>query len=156
MKEYKINILGVEDFVIISPKVVGMLLQKIRESENTSFEIPVESIMPPGYTQYLINVLNSNRGKKQFKFYQIKEKQISSEHIYQIMEYQMKNLKVETRDCFEKVILQDMELGKNKEYSIETEDLFFCICKNENSKLTYQYLNGKQESIVLECMTVNE
>ncbi len=156
MKEYKINILGVEDFVIISPKVVGMLLQKIRESENTSFEIPVESIMPPGYTQYLINVLNSNRGKKQFKFYQIKEKQISSEHIYQIMEYQMKNLKVETRDCFEKVILQDMELGKNKEYSIETEDLFFCICKNENSKFTYQYLNGKQESIVLECMTVNE
>lgn len=151
MKEYKINILGVEDFVIISPKVVGMLLQKIRESENTSFEIPVESIMPPGYTQYLVNVLNSNRGKKQFKFRQIKEKQICSEQIYQIMEYQMKNLKVETMDCFEKVVLKDRETGEKREYSIEAKDLFFFICKNENSKFTYHYLNGKQESIVLEC-----
>lgn len=29
MKEYRLKIIGVEDFVIISPKVLGLLLKKL-------------------------------------------------------------------------------------------------------------------------------
>lgn len=64
MKEYKISIVGVTDFIIISPDVLGLLLQQIREFSERQMDIPAESIMPVGYTKYLEAVLNGNRDKK--------------------------------------------------------------------------------------------
>lgn len=55
MKEYRLKITGMEEFIIISPKVLALLLKKINGMENHTIEIPVESIMPPGYTQYLLS-----------------------------------------------------------------------------------------------------
>lgn len=54
MKEYRLKITGMEEFIIISPKVLALLLKKINGMENHTIEIPVESIMPPGYTQYVL------------------------------------------------------------------------------------------------------
>ena len=62
------------DFIIISPDVLGLLFQKIRESSKQQMDIPVESIMPVGYTKYLEAVLNGNRDKEMFRFRQISEK----------------------------------------------------------------------------------
>ena len=93
MKEYRLKITGVEEFIIISPKVLGLLLKKIHGMENHTIEIPVESIMPPGYTQYLLNVINSNRSHKFFNFFSTTEEPLQKEHIYKIIEHQMRNLK---------------------------------------------------------------
>ena len=62
------------DFIIISPDVLGLLFQKIRESSKQQMDIPVESIMPVGFTKYLEAVLNGNRDKEMFRFRQISEK----------------------------------------------------------------------------------
>lgn len=151
MKAYRLRITGIEDFVIISPRVLGMILQKISDSESRTLEIPVESIMPPGYTQYLVNVLNSNRENKLFKFSQIKDDRIMAKHVYQIMEYQMQRLKIESEDCFQKIILCAGNTEQTMEYEVEAKDSFFCICKNENSKFLYVFPNGKQECVLVEC-----
>lgn len=151
MKEYRLRITGVEDFVIISPRVLGMILQKISESESRMLEIPVESIMPPGYTQYLVNVLNSNRENKLFKFSQIKDDPIRAEHVYQIIQYQMQRLKIESDYCFQKIVLCTENTEQTMEYEVEAKDAFFYICKNENSKFLYIFPNGKQESVLVEC-----
>lgn len=151
MKEYRLRITGVEDFVIISPRVLGMILQKISESDSRMLEIPVESIMPPGYTQYLVNVLNSNRENKLFKFSQIKDDPIRAEHVYQIIQYQMQRLKIESEDCFQKIVLCTGNTEQTMEYAVEAKDSFFCICKNENSRFIYVFPSGKQESVLVEC-----
>ena len=151
MKENRLRITGVEDFVIISPRVLGMILQKISESRSRMLEIPVGSIMPPGYTQYLVNVLNSNRENKLFKFSQIKDDPIRAEHVYQIIQYQMQRLKIESEDCFQKIVLCTGNTEQTMEYEVEAKDSFFCICKNENSRFIYVFPNGKQESVLVEC-----
>lgn len=150
MKEYRLRITGVEDFVIISPKVLGLLLRKINESDSRILEIPVESIMPPGYTQYLLKVLNSNRENKLFSFSQIEDALLKTEHVYQIIEYQMQRLKIESDDCFKKIVLRVDRLGKSMEYEVETKDSFFCICKNENNRFIYVFPDERQESILIE------
>ena len=72
--------------------------------ENHTIEIPVESIMPPGYTQYLLNVINSNRDHKLFNFFSTTEEPLQKEHIYKIIEHQMRNLKIESEECFKKIV----------------------------------------------------
>lgn len=150
MKEYRLRITGVDDFVIISPKVLGLLLKKINEADNLTIEIPVESIMPPGYTQYLLNVINSNREHKLFRFSKIKESSLSKEHIYQIIEYQMQRLQIEMDDCFENIVLCVDDSEQSMEYDMETKDFFFCICKNENSRFVYVFPDGRRETILVE------
>lgn len=104
MKEYRLKITGMEEFIIISPKVLALLLKKINGMENHTIEIPVESIMPPGYTQYLLNVINSNRDHKLFNFFSTTEEPLQKEHIYKIIEHQMRNLKIESEECFKKIV----------------------------------------------------
>ena len=151
MKEYKISIVGVTDFIIISPDVLGLLLQHIRESSERQMDIPEESIMPVGYTKYLEAVLNGNRDKKMFHFKQISEKELKKEHIYRILEHQMKNLKIEKDKCFEKFEL----LAENSEaqytYSMESKKDFFYICQDAESRFTYVFPDGRQERITLSC-----
>uniref|UniRef100_UPI004055E72C hypothetical protein n=1 Tax=Agathobacter sp. TaxID=2021311 RepID=UPI004055E72C len=150
MREYRLRITGVEDFIIISPEVLGLLLRKIIESDSPILEIPAESIMPPGYTQYLLKVLNTNRENKLFRFSQIEDVLLKTEHIYRIIEHQMQGLKIESDDCFKKIVLHVDNFGKSMEYEVETKDSFFCICKNENNKFTYIFPDERQERILIE------
>ena len=151
MKEYKISIVGVTDFIIISPDVLGLLFQKIRESSKQQMDIPVESIMPVGYTKYLEAVLNGNRDKEMFRFRHISEKKLKKEQIYKIVEHQMKNLKVEKEECFEKFVLLAENTEAQYTYSVESEKEFFYTCQDEESKFTYVFPDGPQERITLSC-----
>ena len=150
MKEYRLKITDVEEFIIISPKVLALLLKKIHGMENHTIEIPVESIMPPGYTQYLLNVINSNRSHKLFNFFSTTEEPLQKEHIYKIIEHQMRNLKIESEECFKKIVLHVGDSEDIAEYEIETMDFFFCLCKNENSRFVYIFPDGNRESIFVE------
>lgn len=150
MREFKLRITGVENFAIISSSVLGMLIQKISKSDSCVLEIPVESIMPPGFTQYLVNVLNSNRENRLFQYNQIKDDPVRAEHIYQIMQYQMQQLQIESEDCFQKIILCTGNAEESMRYEVEAKNSFFCICKNENSKFIYVFPDGRQESVLVE------
>ena len=81
--------------------------------------------MPEGYAQYLANVLNSNCGKKMFRFCQIPEQELGREQIYQILEHQMKNLRIEKKECFEQFLLIAEGTENKYTYSMESERHFF-------------------------------
>lgn len=49
MKEYKVSITGITDFIIISPEVLRLLLEKIKDSVTLNVEIPAEYIMEVCY-----------------------------------------------------------------------------------------------------------
>lgn len=128
-----------------------MLIRKISESTSCVLEVPAESIMPPGFTQYLVNMLNSNRDNWLFRYDQIKEDPVRSEHIYQIMQCQMQQLQIGSEDCFRKIILCTSRCGEAVRYEVETKDSFFWICKNECSRFIYVFPDGRQERVLVEC-----
>ena len=150
MKEFKLSIVGVADFIIISPEVLTLLLQKIKESSKEQMDIPADAIMPVEYTQYLTKVLNSNRDKSVFRFRQISEKELKKQQIYQILEYQMKSLQIEQNGCFEYFTLLAQGSKEHYSYNLGAERSFFYICHDEESRFTYVFPDGRQESIVLD------
>lgn len=98
-----------------------------------------------------MNVLNSNRENKLFKFIQIKDDLIRAEHVYQIIQYQMQRLKIESEDCFQKIVLCTGNTEQTMEYEVEAKDSFFCICKNRNNRFIYVSSSGRQEGVLEEC-----
>lgn len=60
MKEYKIKITGKYDIIVLSPKMIAVLIEKIRSSDMKELVIPAEEILPQGYAQYLARVLEAN------------------------------------------------------------------------------------------------
>lgn len=150
MREYRLRLKGVENFAIISSSVLGMLIHKISESDSSVLEIPVEAIMPPGFTQYLMNMISSNRENKLFQYAQIKDDPVKAKHVYEILQYQMQRLKIESEDCFQKIILCTGGVEDSMRYEVEAKDSFFCICKDENSRFIYVFPDGRQESVLVE------
>lgn len=60
MKEYKIKITGEYDVIVLSPKMIALLIDKIRNSDTKEMVIPAEEILPQGYVEYLNRVLDAN------------------------------------------------------------------------------------------------
>lgn len=151
MKEYKVSITGITDFIIISPEVLRLLLEKIKDSITLNVEIPAESIMPMKFAKYIKAVINVNRDKTQFRFKRITEDEISMIDIYSILEYQMRNLKIDKEKCFEKfTLLAENSEGKYS-FAVESNKTFFHICQDEESRFTYVFSDGRQERITLYC-----
>lgn len=151
MKEYKVSITGITDFIIISPEVLRLLLEKIKDSVTLNIEIPAEYIMPMKFAEYIKAVINVNRDKTQFRFKQITEDEISMIDIYSILEYQMQNLKIDKEKCFEKfTLLAEHSEGKYS-FAVESNKTFFYICQDEESRFTYMFPDGRQERIILYC-----
>lgn len=147
MQEYRLRITEIDNFAIISARVLGMLIQKISASDSCALEFPVESIMPPGFTQYLVKVINCNRENRLFQYAQIQEGPIKAEHVYQIVQYQMQRLKIESEDCFQRIILYTGNTTASMKYRVVAREVFFCICKNEDSRFIYIFPDGRQESV---------
>ena len=61
MKEYRLKINGEIDFIIISPQVLSSLISQIHNSLECEVAVNIEDIMPPGFTDYLLRVINGKR-----------------------------------------------------------------------------------------------
>ena len=59
MKEYRIKITGKYDVIVLSPKMIAVLIEKIRSSDTKELVIPAEEILPRGYAQYIARVLEA-------------------------------------------------------------------------------------------------
>lgn len=150
MKNYKLRIASTTDFIIISPEILRQLLRVAREAPRRQIKLPADYVVPAGYAEYLLNVLNSNRWKKMFWFSHISEKKLCPVKIYKILEYQMKKLKIGHLECFDHFNLIAESEEKGYSYSMELKPDFFCICQDNDSRFTYIYPDGRQECIVLD------
>ena len=114
MREYKLKIKGGSDFVIVSPKVIAALVKEIYNTPQKELSVAVEKIMPEDFTQYLMRVINSNRyTNDQFRFREILEDPITNQHIYQILQEQLGEMRMDDKSCFEYFELESVD-GEEK------------------------------------------
>lgn len=150
MKEYKLKISGEMDFVIISPQVFSSLIAKIHKSPEREVAVVVEEIMPPGFIDYLINVINVNRfTNEKFRYHYILEDPITRKDLYKILKEQLSRADMDNTTCFQNISLQRTLHGA-AELDMECNEPFFLACKDSTAKLLYTFQDGREETLVIE------
>lgn len=144
------KISGEMDFVIISPQVFSSLIAKIHNSPEREVAVVVEEIMPPGFMDYLINVINVNRfTNEKFRYHYILEDPITRKDIYKILKEQLSRADMDNTTCFQNISLQRTLHGA-AELDMECNEPFFLACKDSTAKLVYTFQDGREETLVIE------
>lgn len=143
MKEYKIKITGDYDVIVVSPKMIALLIDKIRESDTKEMVIPAEEILPQGYAGYLNRVLEANT--------EIAET-LPDRNPYTLIAEQMRKMRFNEKDCFDSVDVEEPE--RNPRFDVEANEDFYIVTKQKNSRFRYSFKseNGEEISILLECV----
>ena len=144
------KISGEMDFVIISPQVFSSLIAKIHNSPEREVVVVVEEIMPPGFMDYLINVINVNRfTNEKFRYHYILEDPITRKDLYKILKEQLSRADMDNTTCFQNISLQRTLHGA-AELDMECNEPFFLACKDSTAKLVYTFQDGREETLVIE------
>lgn len=137
------KISGEMDFVIHSPQVFSSLIAKIHNSPEREVAVVVEEIMPPGFMDYLINVINVNRfTNEKFRYHYILEDPITRKDLYKILKEQLSRADMDNTTCFQNISLQRTLHGA-AELDMECNEPFFLACKDSTAKLVY-IISGRQ------------
>lgn len=150
MKEYKLKINGEIDFIIISPQVLSSLISQIHNSPEREVAVNIEDIMPPGFTDYLLRVINVNRfTNERFRYHYILENPVTKKGLYEILQQQLSNADIEKSPCFQTIRLTDTFRG-DVELDMECNEPFFWACKDTAAKFVYTFPDGREEILVIE------
>lgn len=143
MKEYRIKITGKYDVIVLSPKMIAALINKIRNSDTTEMIIPAEDILPQGYAEYLTRVLEANTDVA---------KALPNRNAYTLIAEQMRKMQFNEKDCFDSVEVRETE--SNPQLDMEASKDFFIVTKQENSQFRYVFKSetGEEISVVLEYL----
>lgn len=101
MKEYKLKINGEIDFIIISPHVLSSLISQIHNSPECEVTVTIEDIMPSGFTDYLLRVINTNRfTNERFRYHYILENPVAKKGLYEILRQELSKYRHEEIPLF--------------------------------------------------------
>lgn len=145
MKEYKLKINGEIDFIIISPQVLSSLISQIHSSPEREVAVNIEDIMPPGFTDYLLRVINVNRfTNERFRYRYILENPITKKGLYEILRQQLSNAGIEKSPCFQTIRLTDTFRG-DVELDMECNEPFSGPAKiQQQSLFTRSRMDGRK------------
>ena len=150
MKEYKLKINGGYDFVVVPPQTISSLISKIYDSPNAELTVCAEDIMPAGFAEYIVNVINSNRQTNiRFRFRQIIADPITKRELYQLMQEQLNLMDVNRTPCFENIKLVDTMTGEAG-FDIACTEPFFWACKDTAAKFVYTFSDGGERTLIIE------
>lgn len=143
MEAYRIKMPGKYDVIVISPKMVDALLDKIRHSTIKELVIPAEEILPQGYHEYLSCVLNANVDIAGT---------LPDRNVYALIAGQIKKLQCNEQDCFDRVDVAEPE--NNPQFDLDTSEEFYIVTKQEKNQFHYVFKgeNDEEISIVLEYL----
>ena len=143
MKEYKIKITGEYDVLVLSPKMIAGLIDKIRGSDTREIVIPAEEIFPQGYAEYLNRVLEANAEVA---------KNLPDRSAYTWIAEQMQNMQFDEKDCFDRACVTELE--QSSLLDMETSEAFYIVTKLEQNQFRYAFQNenGEEVSILLEYL----
>ena len=149
-REYKLKINGEIDFIVISPKVLSSLIAQIRSGSEREVVVSIDDIMPWGFADYLLRVINSNRfTNERFRYRYILENPVTRKGLYEILRQQLSNADIEKSPCFQNIRLTDTFRG-DAGLDMECNELFFWACKDTTAKFIYMFPYGQQETLVIE------
>lgn len=145
MKEYKLKINGEIDFIIISPQVLSSVITQIHNSPKREVAVNIEDIMPPGFTEYLLRVINSNRfTNERFRYRYILENPVTRKGLYEILRQQLSNADIEKSPCFQAIRLTDTFRGKVN-LDIECNEPFLGPAKIQQQSLSiHSRMDGRK------------
>lgn len=134
--EYTIRITGNQDILVLSPQIIGTLIEKIRCSDTKELIIPAGELLPQGYAKYLERVMQNNDIGKN----------VGRQDVYDLTAKQIGMLKVEQQECFDKATAETTDNAAR--FNLETNEKFFLLTKQSDSRFICDYENG--EKIVVE------
>ena len=140
MTEYRIKITGEYDIIVLSPKIIVTLLEKIRYSDTRELIIPAEELLPQGYTEYLERVIQTNSIGIN----------IGNQDVYDLTAKQIGMLKVKQQKCFDKATAETTQ--NVAQFNIETNEEFFLLTKQSDSRFVCDYENGEKIVVSLKYL----
>lgn len=149
MNEYRLKFAGVKDLIIVSPKVLETFIPLVYRSGGKELVVDVEVLMPENYSDYLMKIINTNRGIKGFEYKSICADVVAKKHIYQILQYQFRALMIEKEKCFCHVCLEDKQIN-GAGLDVECKEPFYWACKDSKSVFWYVNECGRQIKLVVE------
>lgn len=149
MREYKLKFVGVKDLIIISPKVLEAFIPHIYYSRNRELVVDIEKIMPQSYSDYLMKIINTNRGTSGFEYENIRADVLARNHIYQILQFQLQALTIDQSKCFYHVCLKEQKTD-SAGLDMECNEPFYWACRDSKSVFWYTDELGKQVKLVVE------
>lgn len=135
--EYRIRITGDYDILVLSPQIIGTLLEKIRCSDTKELTIPAEELLPQGYVEYLECVMQTNGVGKN----------IGRQDVYDLTAKQIGRLKVKQRQCFDKA--DTVTTDNAPQFNLEASENFFLLTKQSDSRFICDYENGEKIAVSL-------
>ena len=143
MKEYRIKITGKYDVIVISPRIITSLIDKIRHSDIKEVVIPAEEILPQEYAEYLTCVLEANTEIA---------RTLPNRNAYTLIAEQIKKLQCNEQDCFDRVEVTNPE--SDPQFDMDTSEDFYIVTKQKSNQFLYVFKgeNNEEISIVLEYL----
>ena len=140
MREYRIHLTGEQDFIILSPKMAALLIEKVRHAKTPEITVPAEELMGPDYVRYLERALGANASPG--------DPPVGRMELYERLARQIEGLSVGEHPCFDRVALRPARGGTR--FDLEAGRGFFLISKRSDSRFVCTYPDGEEFLLVLE------
>lgn len=138
--EYKIRITGNQEILVLSPKIIGTLIEKIRCPDTKELIIPADELLPQGYAEYLERVMQINDIRKN----------VGRQDVYDLTAKQIGMLKVEQQKCFGRAVAETVE--NTAQFNLEASGDFFLLTKQSDSRFICDYENGEKILVSLKYL----
>lgn len=123
---YRIWIRGEYDISVLSPEIMALLVEKVKKAASKDLIIPVEEIIPRGYAEYLVRVLEVNMTT---------EAPCDMRAVYGMTARQIGALKVEEHKCFDRACLRTQACGT--QFDLSASAAFYMLAKQSAPNFTY-------------------
>lgn len=95
------------EFIIIPESSIFLLVQAIRKSkDNRVVKVPLETVLPQDFVQYVAKIINTNRKHKKFQYNYIEDDTIGTQGVLHIACRQLAMLVVDNIRCFTEVSIE--------------------------------------------------
>ena len=141
---YRIWIRGEYGISVLSPEIIALLVEKVKKAASKDLIIPVEEIIPRGYAEYLVRVMEANMAAGG---------PCGVREVYGLTARQIGALNVEEHRCFDRACLCGGDgLGKQlglsdhaclssqsgpAGFDLRASTLFYMLARREHSNFTY-------------------
>ena len=118
------------DMIVLTPKMIALLIKKIRNSDKKELIIPAAEMLPQGYMEYLFHVLEANRKTKQTN--------IDSQAVCELIAGQLQMLCLDQQKCFDTVSLYERK--HHIQFYLSANKTFYLLVKQQIAAIAYIYL----------------
>lgn len=131
MTEYRIEISGKCSLIVISPKIIGTLISKIRCSSVRELAVPAEEVLPREYAEYLTCVLRANAEIAEI---------VPNRNLYELIAGQIEQLRCNEQNCFDRVKVTGHE--SNPRFDLDASEDFYIAARQEDNCFRYIFRGG--------------